>query len=88
MGQRALGVAVVVDGLANSGNVAAVMRSAEGLGYLRMDMVKGSQPYNGTLAQIEQELIPKIGGLVAAQEKGRKRRGRFDRFGSGRGTRG
>ena len=38
--------------------------------------------------RLEQELIPKIGGLVAAQEKGRKRRGRFDRFGSGRGTRG
>lgn len=36
-------------------------------------------------ARLEQELIPKIGGLVAAQEKGRRRSSRFDRFGSPHG---
>lgn len=35
-------------------------------------------------ARLEQELIPKIGGLVAAQEKGRRTSSRFDRFGTGR----
>ncbi|MEE8524949.1 MAG: helix-turn-helix domain-containing protein [Thermoanaerobaculia bacterium] len=33
-------------------------------------------------AKLEQELIPKIGGLVAAQEKGGRKSSRFDRFGS------
>ena len=37
-------------------------------------------------ARLEQELIPKIGGLIAAQEKGRRRSSRFERFGSARGT--
>jgi tRNA (guanosine-2'-O-)-methyltransferase len=42
---RAKGVAVVVEGLVNSGNVAAVMRTAEGLGYLRFDIISGDTAY-------------------------------------------
>lgn len=42
---RAKGVAVVVEGLVNSGNVAAVMRTAEGLGYLRFDIISGDTVY-------------------------------------------
>lgn len=43
--ERAAGIAVVVDGLANSGNVAAVMRSAEGLGYLHFHAIARKIPY-------------------------------------------
>jgi tRNA (guanosine-2'-O-)-methyltransferase len=42
---RTRSVAVVIEGLANAGNVAAVMRSAEGLGFLRFDLIQGSVPY-------------------------------------------
>ena len=42
---RARGVAVVVDGLANTGNVAAVMRTAEGLGYLNFHILSREIPY-------------------------------------------
>lgn len=38
-------VAVVVDGLANTGNVAAVMRTAEGLGYLNFHILSREIPY-------------------------------------------
>lgn len=38
-------IAVVVDGLANTGNVAAVMRTAEGLGYLHFHILSRSIPY-------------------------------------------
>ncbi|NNE69171.1 MAG: RNA methyltransferase [Rhodothermales bacterium] len=38
-------IAVVVDGLANTGNVAAVMRTAEGLGYLHFHILSRAIPY-------------------------------------------
>ncbi len=42
---RTADVAVVVDGLANTGNVAAVMRTAEGLGYLNFHILSREIPY-------------------------------------------
>lgn len=41
---RAVGVAVVVEGLANLGNVSAVMRTAEALGFLPFHVVLGDAP--------------------------------------------
>lgn len=43
--ERCGSVAVVVDGLANSGNVAAVMRTAEGLGFLNFHVIQRQLPY-------------------------------------------
>ncbi|MFT4606251.1 MAG: tRNA (guanosine-2'-O-)-methyltransferase [Rhodothermales bacterium] len=45
IGSRTGDVAVVVDGLANTGNVAAVMRTAEGLGYLNFHILSREIPY-------------------------------------------
>ena len=43
--ERTYAVATVVEGLVNSGNVSAVMRTAEALGFQRFDLVAGSAPY-------------------------------------------
>lgn len=43
--KRTLAVAVVVEGLANAGNVSAVMRSAEALGFLPFHVVLGDARY-------------------------------------------
>lgn len=43
--ERTYAVATVVEGLANSGNVSAVMRTAEALGFQRFDVVTGAAPY-------------------------------------------
>jgi tRNA (guanosine-2'-O-)-methyltransferase len=45
LGGRTYAVATVVDGLANSGNVSAVMRTAEALGFQRFDLVAGAAPF-------------------------------------------
>jgi tRNA (guanosine-2'-O-)-methyltransferase len=42
---RTYAVATVVEGLSNSGNVSAVMRTAEALGFQRFDLVTGSAPF-------------------------------------------
>jgi tRNA (guanosine-2'-O-)-methyltransferase len=42
---RTMTVAVVVDGIADTGNVGAVMRTAEGLGFLAFHVVAGGAPY-------------------------------------------
>ncbi len=42
---RTYGIATVVEGLANSGNVSAVMRTAEGFGFQRFDLVAGEAPF-------------------------------------------
>jgi len=42
---RSLTLLPVVEGLVNTGNVSAVMRSAEALGCARVDVVTGEQPY-------------------------------------------
>lgn len=43
--ERTYSVATVIEGLANSGNVSAVMRTAEGFGFQRFDLVAGEAPY-------------------------------------------
>jgi len=42
---RTRSVVVVIEGLANAGNASAVMRTAEGLGFLRFDLIQGNVPY-------------------------------------------
>lgn len=42
---RSLALLPVIEGLVNTGNVSAVMRSAEALGCTRVDVVVGGQPY-------------------------------------------
>lgn len=45
LGKRTLGVATVVEGLANVGNAAAAMRTAEAFGFQSFHVVTGSTPY-------------------------------------------
>lgn len=43
--ERTYSVSTVIEGLANSGNVSAVMRTAEGFGFQRFDLIAGDAPY-------------------------------------------
>jgi len=45
LAQRSYSIATVVEGLANTGNVSAVMRTAEGLGFQPFHIIEGDTPF-------------------------------------------
>lgn len=53
--------------------------AASAIAHLFLAADEGGEPFG---ERLEQELIPKISGLVASQEKGRRRSQRFERFGA------